>query len=53
MTAKEQLAEYAARPDAERAKLIDDMILECLQDENFGKLCDDVERNWKRICLGL
>jgi hypothetical protein len=53
MTAKEQLASYAARPDAERAKLIDDMILECLQDENFGKLCDDVERNWKRICLGL
>lgn len=52
MTAKEQLAEYAAKPDAERAKIIDDMILECLEDENFGKLCDDVERNWKRICLG-
>lgn len=52
MTAKEQLAEYAAKPDAVRAKMIDDMILECLQDENFGKLCDDVEKNWKRICLG-
>lgn len=52
MTAKEQLAEYAARPDAERAKMIDDMILACIEDENFGKLCDDVERNWKRICLG-
>lgn len=52
VTAKEQLANYAAKPDEARAKIIDDMILECLQDENFGKLCDDVERNWKRICPG-
>lgn len=49
---KERLAEYAAKPDGERKKIIDNMVLECLQDENFMKLCQDVERSWKRVCLG-
>ena len=52
VTAKDQLAEYASKSDEERAKMIDDMICECLQDENFGKLADDLEGHWKRICLG-
>ena len=51
MTAKEQLAEYASKDDEERAKIIDEMICECLQDENFGKMTDDLEGHWKRICL--
>ena len=50
--AKDQFAEYASKSDEERAKIIDNMICECLQDENFGKFADDVEGHWKRICLG-
>ena len=50
--AKDQLAEYAAKSNEERAEIIDNMICECLQDENFGTLVDDVEGHWKRICLG-
>lgn len=50
--AKDQLVEYASKSDEERAKIIDNMICECLQDENFGKLVDDLEGHWKRICLG-
>ncbi|KAL6714390.1 hypothetical protein ACLMJK_007813 [Lecanora helva] len=52
LTFKDQLAEYASQPDEERAKIIDKMICDCLRDENFGKLSDDVEGHWKRIYLG-
>ena len=52
LTAGDHLAKFAARSDGERARMIDNMICECLQDENFGKLAEDVERSWKRICLG-
>ncbi|KAL9132412.1 MAG: hypothetical protein Q9175_006412 [Cornicularia normoerica] len=51
-TAKEHLAEYAAQSDEDRAKAIDNKICECMKDENFGKLMDDVEGAWKRIGLG-
>lgn len=51
-TAKEHLAEYAAQSDEERAKAIENKICECLNDENFWKLMDDVEGSWKRIGLG-
>ena len=51
-TAKEHLAEYAAQNDEDRAKAIDNKICECIKDENFGKLMDDVEGAWKRIGLG-
>ena len=49
---KDQLAEYAAKSDKERARIVDNMICECLQDENFIKLARDVEGSWKRIGLG-
>ena len=52
ITAKDQLAEFASETDEERAKIIDNKICEYLCDENFGKLADDVESRWKRICLG-
>ena len=51
VTAKDQLAEYASKGEVERHKIIDNMICECLRDENFGKLCDDLEEHWKRILL--
>ena len=51
-TVSEDLAVYAAQSEDERMTYIDDLICECLEDENFGKLCEDVERSWKRIGLG-
>ena len=51
-TAADHLAEYAGRNDEERSQVIENMICECLQDENFGKLAEDVERTWRRIGLG-
>ena len=52
VTAKDQMAEYASKPDAERARMISNQICECFQDENFRQLAKDVEGNWKRMCLG-
>ena len=51
-TAKEQLALYAKQSDRDRSRAIDEMICECLEDENFIKLAEDVEGAWKRIGLG-
>ena len=51
-TAKELLAEYAKQNDEARAKAIDNLICECLEDENFVKLVEDVEGAWRRIGLG-
>ena len=42
-TAKEQLAEFAALNEEDRLKTVDRMILECLQDENFGILMDTLD----------
>lgn len=46
------LAAYAAQSDEDRQAAIDSMICDCLEDENFVKLVEDVERSWKRIGLG-
>ncbi|KAL8662299.1 MAG: hypothetical protein Q9202_004827 [Teloschistes flavicans] len=51
-TEKEQLAAYAAQPEEERLKVLDAMICEYLEDENFVKLVEDVQMTWKRIGLG-
>lgn len=47
------LAAYAAQPREERMTIIDDMICECLEDENFMKLLEDVDQSWRRIGLGM
>lgn len=52
-TAQEHLAEFAAQSDEDRAKAIDNQICECIKDENFGRLMEDVEGAWKRIGLGV
>jgi len=46
------LTAYAAQSEADRLAVVDDMICEYLEDENFIKLVEDVERSWKRIGLG-
>ena len=45
------LAAYAVQPREERMAIIDDMICECLGDENFIKLLEDVDQSWRRIGL--
>lgn len=47
------LAAYAVQPREERMAIIDDMICECLGDENFVKLLEDVDQSWRRIGLGM
>lgn len=52
-TAAEELAAYAAQPDEVREAIIKDMILGFLGDENFIKLAEDVEKEWRRVGLPL
>lgn len=47
------LAAYTAQSKEERMTVIDNMICECLGDENFVKLVEDVGDSWRRIGLGL
>ena len=51
-TAAENLAAYAMQPEETRLAVIDDMIVECIGDENFIKMVEDVDKSWKRIGLG-
>ena len=46
------LVGYAARSEEERLSALDNMLCNCLDDENFVKLVEDVEKSWKRIGLG-
>ena len=47
------LLEYAKRPTAERTAALEVLIGEFLQDDNFVTLCEDVERVWQRMALGM
>lgn len=49
----ENLTTYAAQSKEERMTIIDDMICECMGDENFVKLVEDVGQSWRRIGMGL
>lgn len=46
------LSTYASLPDSRRHALVDTWICNQLEDDNFLKLCQDVDANWKRIFLG-
>ncbi|KAI4124225.1 MAG: hypothetical protein LQ347_005816 [Umbilicaria vellea] len=46
------LAAFAALPEAERLAAIDAEIVDCIGDDSFLQLCEDVEKSWKRIALG-
>lgn len=52
-TAKDYLAKYAAHCDEDRAKAIDNYMCECIKNDDFWKLMDDVEGSWKRLGFGL
>ncbi|KAI9871490.1 MAG: hypothetical protein M1830_002859 [Pleopsidium flavum] len=47
------LAGYAAQSDEDRMAAIDDMICQNIMDDDFLKLCEDVENSWRRIGLGV
>ncbi|KAL8754729.1 MAG: hypothetical protein Q9184_005022 [Pyrenodesmia sp. 2 TL-2023] len=51
-TDKEQLAAYVAQPEQERLAALDSMICDYLDDENFVKLVEDMDKSWRRIGLG-
>lgn len=51
-TNKDQLAAYAAQPEDERLVALDSMICDYLDDENFVKLVEDMDKTWRRIGLG-
>ncbi|KAL8925315.1 MAG: hypothetical protein Q9208_003605 [Pyrenodesmia sp. 3 TL-2023] len=51
-TDKEQLAAYVAQPEPERLAALDSMICDYLDDENFVKLVEDMDKSWRRIGLG-
>ncbi|KAI9723833.1 MAG: hypothetical protein M1828_004083 [Chrysothrix sp. TS-e1954] len=42
------LKDYAAQPQAVRLKAVEQSILECLQDDNFWVLYEDVQNTWQR-----
>ena len=46
------LTTYGAQSEEDRLAVVDDMICEYLEDENFIKLVEDVEKSWRRIGLG-
>ncbi|KAL9002341.1 MAG: hypothetical protein Q9188_004729 [Gyalolechia gomerana] len=51
-TEKDQLAAYAAQTEEKRLEALDNMICDYLDDENFVKLVEDVDKSWRRIGLG-
>ncbi|KAI9702777.1 MAG: hypothetical protein M1836_007991 [Candelina mexicana] len=46
------LSAYAAQSDGDRLAQIDNMICDYIMDDDFLKLCEDVESSWRRIALG-
>ena len=48
---KDRIAQYASKPDSERAKIVENLICECIEDENFLTLAKDVHGCSKRSGL--
>jgi hypothetical protein len=46
---KDSLASYATLPYDERMRIIENMLISAVGDENFVKLCQDVSGCWQRI----
>lgn len=46
------LAAYAAQSDEDRLAAVDTFLCQNLMDDDFLKLCEDVERSWRRVGLG-
>jgi hypothetical protein len=46
------LAEWAKAPEEERRTSLETFICRSIQDENFFKLCKDLDGTWQRVFLG-
>ncbi|KAF2139376.1 uncharacterized protein K452DRAFT_360606 [Aplosporella prunicola CBS 121167] len=44
---------YATLPDDNRINILDEFFAECIADDDFLTLCEDVNSCWRRIGLGL
>lgn len=47
-----QTPRYADAPEEERRAMVNDWICNNLENEDFRKLCEDVDNSWRRIGLG-
>lgn len=47
------LAEYAAQSSEDRLNILNALMCGSVVDENFVKLCEDVDKCWRRIGLGI
>ncbi|KAF4309504.1 hypothetical protein GTA08_BOTSDO01989 [Botryosphaeria dothidea] len=47
------LRSYAAQTQEMRDNLLNELFIECIEDDGFIALCQDVAANWRRIGLGL
>lgn len=48
-----RLREYAAQSAEDRQAALDEFMVQNLQNDDFTKLCQDIENSWRRIILGL
>ena len=48
---KDELAKFAAAPEKEQDRIVEDWIIDAVQDENFVKLAKSMESCYKRIVL--
>lgn len=48
----ERLKQYAAQNDHDRVAALDAFVVDNLENEDFIKLCEDVEGCWRRVALG-
>lgn len=50
---KENLASYVSLPFDERKTVLENAIIECIQDDGFKQLCEDMYGVWQRIGFGV
>ena len=48
-----ELAAYASQSPADRDAALEDFMMRHLEDPSFATTCEDMERCWRRIALGL
>ena len=47
------LESYAGMPKSRRLESLDELIIKCIEDDNFVTICEDVEKSWKRVGLNV
>lgn len=52
-TRSRDLQSYTTQPQDVRGNLLNEFFVECIEDDDFQLLCQDVASSWRRIGLGL